>query len=167
MDLVRIALRSNIRSPPCAANYRLELILATVRTEKHIAKISGAAKRPCPWCNKEDSLQNILMFSAHAQIAWTSMAMRFKQLSGEEIIIDTPLIFLGLSKTHKNLKKLANRLAATTAHWILKTYYARGPILSSRRIGIELHEMYAYEDRIFSQRTALFPSPPSRWSIDA
>ena len=168
MDLIRTALKSNIRNPPRAANYRLELILASVRTEKHIAKITGAAKRPCPWCNKEDSLQHTIMFCAMAQTAWTSMAMRYKQLTGgEEIIIDPLLIFLGLSRTNKKFRNLANRLAATTAHWILKTYYGRGPLLKSRRIGIELHEMFTYEDRIFRQRNDSPKTPPTSWSIDA
>ena len=168
MDLIRTALKSNIRNPPRAANYRLELILASVRTEKHIAKITGAAKRPCPWCNKEDNLQHIIMFCAMAQTAWTSMAMRYKQLTGgEEIIIDTSLIFLGLSRTNKKFRNLANRLAATTAHWILKTYYGRGPMLKSRRIGLELHEMFTYEDRIFRQRNDSPKILPTSWSIDA
>ncbi len=167
MDLVKTALKANIRNPPRAANYRLELILASVRTEKHIAKITGAEKRKCPCCSKEDSLQHTLMFCSNAQMAWTSMAIRFKQLTGEEIVIDSMLIFLGLSRTNKKFRKLANRLAASTAHWILKTYYGRGPTLTSRRIGAELHEMYAYEDRIFRQSNSSHLPLPTRGSIDA
>ena len=95
------------------------------------------------------------------------MAMRFKQLSGEEINIDSSLIFLGLAKTSKRFRKLANRLAATTVHWICKTYYNRGPLLTSRRIGIELYEMFVYEDRLFLKKTNTPSLPPSSWSIDA
>ena len=116
MKLIVSALNWVVKVPPRTAQYRTEAILGSIRTDKHISKFAtnDGIKRPCHICGKEDSLEHVVFFCVSPQIAWTSMAMRYEQLTGEKIEINTQLCLLGKAKGSKCHRSLANRLASTT-----------------------------------------------------
>ena len=72
--------------------------------------------------------------------------MRYEQLTGEKIEIDTQLCLLGKAKVSKCHRTLANRLASTNLWQICKTYYESKDLKSSSEIGRELNDLYKFED---------------------
>ena len=74
------------------------------------------------------------------------MAIRYEQLTGEKIEINTNLCLLGKAKGDNSHKTLANRLASTTLWWIYKTHYQSKDLKSSNEIGRELNDLYRFED---------------------
>ena len=125
VNMIVSALNWVVKVPPRASQYRTEAILGSIRTKKHICKFAtnDGIKRPCHICGKEDSLEHVVFFCASPQITWTSMAIRYEQLTGGKIEINTHLCLLGKAKGNNCHKTLANRLASTTLWWICKTYY--------------------------------------------
>ena len=87
MSQIVSALSWVVKAPPRAAQYRTEAILGSIRTEKHLCRFAtnDGLKRPCHICGKPDSLEHVTLFSVNPQIAWSTMAMRFEQLTGEKL----------------------------------------------------------------------------------
>ena len=94
-EIINRALRNIPKSPARACNYRLEMVLAAIRTEKHIAKIRGEEKRGCNLCGCRDSLEHTILFSAHAQIAWLVSLRAIKFSTGIDIKLNASMIFMG------------------------------------------------------------------------
>ena len=147
--LLTSALSGVVKVPPRAAQYRIEAILGSIRTEKHLCKfLNEGQMRPCQICGKKDTLEHMVLFCVNPQIAWTSMVERYEQLTGNTLKLNVQMCLLGKINKENMYPKIINRLLAITLWWICKTNYERKGLKTSWEIGRELNEMYKLGDRV-------------------
>merc|ERR1712237_63826 len=143
------SLQGVVKTPPRAAQYRIESILGSIRTEKHLCKfLNEGQMRPCHICGKKDTLEHMILFCVNPQIAWTSMVERYEQLTGNSLKLNVHMCLLGRINKGIMYPKIINRLLAITLWWICKTNYERKGLKTSWEIGRELNEMYRLGDSI-------------------
>ena len=117
--------------------------------ERQIAKITGEEKRGCALCGCNDSLEHVVLFSAHAQITWMVALRVIKFKTGIDLKLNPSMIFLGLlggSITNVCHKRLVGRVIIQSAYFIFHTYYSRAELMSSWEITKELVRRYYYKE---------------------
>ena len=139
-SLLSAALRKVTTSPFRGSQYRLELILCSIRTERHICLIKNEEKRVCENCGKVDSLVHFLLFCTHAQVAWCVLSHTVKNELGADFKINASTVFLGslTGITNCSQRSIIAKWLSATLHFLCRNYYLRTALMSSRQIENEL-----------------------------
>ena len=104
-SLLSAALKKLTTSPFRGSQYRLELILCSLRTERHICLIRNEENRTCENCGKADSFIRVLLFCTHAQVAWCVLSNTVKNEYGIELKIIPSTVLLGTLAGITNCKQ--------------------------------------------------------------
>ena len=149
------ALNNRLLSPPRGQQYVLELILGSIRTEKHIARMLGIEKRKCAVCGHEDKIEHMLLFCSNAQIIWLTIVKFIKKFIKLEIKVTTKLIFLNETKdiTNKVQRAVVKKSFATGVHFLFREYYQRSGVLTSSYIAGEMRRRLI--DTFYSEKKRL------------